>query len=123
MPIQPFSSIVATPATPGADDSALLRARVTDDWLQGRAAFGGLQGALGALAMRAVVGDGPPPPTYCTAMVGDGSNDTGALKLSWSIHNASITRLQYDGDRVSLHSFNAVPHLERAELRPLLTYR
>ena len=60
MPIQPFSSIVATPATPGADDSALLRARVTDDWLQGRAAFGGLQGALGALAMRAAVGDGPP---------------------------------------------------------------
>jgi hypothetical protein len=60
MPMQPFSSIVATPATPGAEDTALLRASVTDDWLQGRAAFGGLQGALGALAMRAAVGDGPP---------------------------------------------------------------
>ena len=52
-----------------------------------------------------------------------GLDDPGALKLSWSNHNATITRLQYDGDRVSLHSFNAVPHLERAELRPLLTYR
>jgi broad specificity phosphatase PhoE len=52
-----------------------------------------------------------------------GLGDHGALKLSWSIHNASITRLHYDGDRVSLHSFNAVPHLERAELRSLLTYR
>ena len=58
--MQTFSSLIATPATPGADDTALLRVSVTDDWLQGRAAFGGLQGALGALAMRAVVGDGPP---------------------------------------------------------------
>lgn len=52
-----------------------------------------------------------------------GLADREALRLSWSIHNASITRLQYDGARVSLLTFNAVPHLERADRLALITYR
>ena len=61
--MQSFSSIVSRPAEPGPDrpdGGATLRAAITDDWLQGKAAFGGLQGALGALAMRAAVGDALP---------------------------------------------------------------
>jgi broad specificity phosphatase PhoE len=46
-----------------------------------------------------------------------------AIKLSWSVHNSSVTRIQYDGARTSLLSFNAVPHLEHPERRSLLTYR
>lgn len=57
--MQSFSTIAATPATP-LDGGAALDIEVTDDWLQGRVAFGGLQGALGALAMRAAVGDALP---------------------------------------------------------------
>lgn len=52
-----------------------------------------------------------------------GLADREALRLSWSIHNASITRLQYDGARVSLLTFNAVPHLERPGRLGLITYR
>ena len=46
-----------------------------------------------------------------------------AVKLSWSVHNSSVTRIQYDGARTSLSSFNTVPHLEHPERRSLLTYR
>jgi acyl-CoA thioesterase len=38
----------------------VLPAQVTPDWLHGRASFGGIQGAFGAVAMRAVVGDALP---------------------------------------------------------------
>jgi len=57
--MQSFSTIAATPATP-FEDGVALEVDVTDDWLQGRVAFGGLQGALGALAMRAAVGGALP---------------------------------------------------------------
>lgn len=46
-----------------------------------------------------------------------------AIKLSWSVHNSSVTRIQYDGARASLLSFNAAPHLERPDRRSMLTFR
>ena len=52
-----------------------------------------------------------------------GLADREALRLSWSVHNASITRLQYDGHRVSLLTFNAVPHLEQPGRLDMITYR
>jgi acyl-CoA thioesterase len=55
-----FRSVVAAPVAQQADGQAQLQARVGPEWLQGRSAFGGLQGALGAWAMRAVVGDALP---------------------------------------------------------------
>lgn len=50
------------------------------------------------------------------------SNHTG-IELNWAVHNASITRLIYSADKVSLSMFNGLPHLDRAELRHLITYR
>jgi broad specificity phosphatase PhoE len=50
------------------------------------------------------------------------SNHMG-IELNWAVHNASITRLFYSGDKVSLSMFNALPHLDRAESRRLITYR
>jgi len=47
----------------------------------------------------------------------------GAIRLSWSVLNSSVTRIQYDDTRRSLATFNATPHLERAERRNMLTYR
>lgn len=53
-----------------------------------------------------------------------GLDDHGALRLSWVVLNASITRIRFDGERCSLEGFNAVPHLEaQPEPRALLTYR
>ncbi|MBL8270093.1 histidine phosphatase family protein [Steroidobacter sp.] len=50
------------------------------------------------------------------------ANHTG-IELNWAVHNASITRLIYSADKVSLSMFNGLPHLDRAELRQLITYR
>lgn len=50
------------------------------------------------------------------------SNHMG-IELNWAVHNASITRLIYSNDKVSLSMFNALPHLDRAESRRLITYR
>jgi acyl-CoA thioesterase len=58
--MQSFSSLVAGPVAP-RPDGAVFRSAVTPDWLQGRVAFGGLQAAFGAVAMRAAVGDDAPP--------------------------------------------------------------
>jgi broad specificity phosphatase PhoE len=50
------------------------------------------------------------------------SNHMG-IELNWAIHNASITRLIYSSEKVTLSMFNALPHLDRAESRHLITYR
>jgi broad specificity phosphatase PhoE len=50
------------------------------------------------------------------------SNHMG-IELNWAVHNASITRLIYSSEKVSLSMFNALPHLDRADLRHLITYR
>jgi broad specificity phosphatase PhoE len=46
-----------------------------------------------------------------------------AIELNWAIHNASITRLYYNADKVTLSMFNALPHLDREGRRGLITYR
>lgn len=46
-----------------------------------------------------------------------------AVELNWAVHNASITRLFYSADKVTLSMFNALPHLEREARRSLITYR
>ena len=45
------------------------------------------------------------------------------IELNWAVHNASITRLIYNADKVSLSMFNGLPHLDREGLRGLITYR
>ncbi|MFC4314915.1 histidine phosphatase family protein [Steroidobacter flavus] len=50
------------------------------------------------------------------------SNHTG-IELNWAVHNASITRLIYSAEKVSLSMFNGLPHLDRADMRQLITYR
>lgn len=57
--MQTFSTIVSRPARVDGDRATFV-ADVTPDWLQGRVAFGGLQGAFAALAMRAAVGPALP---------------------------------------------------------------
>jgi hypothetical protein len=39
------------------------------------------------------------------------------------VHNASITRLIYNADKISLSMFNGLPHLDQAGRRQLITYR
>ena len=50
------------------------------------------------------------------------SNHVG-IELNWAVHNASITRLFYNADKITLSMFNALPHLDRDGRRHLITYR
>lgn len=43
-----------------------------------------------------------------------------AMEINWRVRNASITELLYSRDRISLDTFNSVPHIDEAEL---LTFR
>lgn len=52
-----------------------------------------------------------------------GSSNHLGIELNWAVHNASITRLIYSADKISLSMFNALPHLERPDRRQLITYR
>jgi broad specificity phosphatase PhoE len=45
------------------------------------------------------------------------------IELNWAVHNASITRLIYSEDKVSLSMFNALPHLDRPDRKHLITFR
>jgi len=58
----------------------------------------------------------------CVAHVLGLSNHIG-IELNWAVHNASITRLIYSADKVSLSMFNGLPHLDCEGRRDLITYR
>lgn len=52
-----------------------------------------------------------------------GLSDTKTLELSWQILNSSVTRIRYNGDRITLSGFNDISHLETTGNMDLLTYR
>lgn len=52
-----------------------------------------------------------------------GVPDEHVLKLNYAMINASITKIFYNGERVSLSSFNSYSHLESAANPMLVTYR
>ena len=49
--------------------------------------------------------------------------DNHAIETNWMVYNSSVTRLVYGRGKVSLSSFNALPHLETPAFRELITYR
>jgi broad specificity phosphatase PhoE len=46
-----------------------------------------------------------------------GAAERSFLEVNWRVKNCSLTEFTFSRDRLSLDSFNAVPHLERPELR------
>lgn len=46
-----------------------------------------------------------------------------AIRLSWQIMNASVTRFMYNSKRITLAGFNVVSHLELQGDKTLITYR
>lgn len=49
--------------------------------------------------------------------------DNQAIETNWMVYNSSVTRVVYGRGKVSLSSFNALPHLETPAMRELITYR
>lgn len=50
-------------------------------------------------------------------------SDLKTIALSWQVINASVTRLKYNQEEVSLAGFNDITHLELTGDKTLLTYR
>jgi broad specificity phosphatase PhoE len=46
-----------------------------------------------------------------------GAPERSFLEINWRVKNCSITEFTFSRERLSLDSFNSLPHLERAELR------
>lgn len=46
-----------------------------------------------------------------------GAPERSFLEINWRVKNCSITEFTFSRDRISLDTFNALPHLERADLR------
>ncbi len=46
-----------------------------------------------------------------------GAPERSFLEINWRVKNCSITEFTFSRDRLSLDSFNSLPHLERPELR------
>lgn len=49
--------------------------------------------------------------------------DQETMLLCWQVVNSSVTRFMYNGERLTLQSFNAFSHLERMDSDDLITYR
>ncbi|MCP4247678.1 MAG: histidine phosphatase family protein, partial [bacterium] len=45
-----------------------------------------------------------------------GLDDEKVLELSWRVRNGSLTELLFSGDRLTLDTFNATPHLREKRL-------
>jgi len=50
-------------------------------------------------------------------------SDADCFAINGLIHNASVSRLLYSGDEISLHSLNVTAHLDAHDDPTLLTYR
>lgn len=46
-----------------------------------------------------------------------GAPERSFLEINWRVKNCSLTEFTFSRERLSLDSFNALPHLERAEMR------
>jgi len=52
-----------------------------------------------------------------------GLSDQKTMDISWQIMNASITRIRYREDQISLSAFNEISHLEMTRMPEMLTWR
>jgi broad specificity phosphatase PhoE len=46
-----------------------------------------------------------------------GAPDPSGLEVNWRVRNSSLTEFLFSGERLSLDSFNAIPHLDHPALR------
>jgi broad specificity phosphatase PhoE len=56
-------------------------------------------------------------PIGVAVQVALGAPSRTALELNWRVRNSSLTEFLFSGDRLSLDSFNATPHLDDPALR------
>ncbi len=102
--ILPLADVLATRSIDGLE----VRYRITEDWGQGRATFGGLLSALAADAMRAVAGAAWGPDVKLTALqtsfvgpvaVGEAVLQVRVLREGKNVRQVQATLVQWDADK------------------------
>jgi broad specificity phosphatase PhoE len=77
-----------------------------------RQALAVLRAGEGKARRIAAITSGGPISVAMQAALGTGNEAT--LELAWVIRNAALSEFLFSGDRFTLHTFNALPHLEPA---------
>jgi broad specificity phosphatase PhoE len=52
-----------------------------------------------------------------------GFPDQQVITTNWMVHNSSVTKIRYGNGKVSLTMFNNLAHLEKPDLRHMVTFR
>ncbi|MEX0618953.1 MAG: histidine phosphatase family protein [Pseudohongiellaceae bacterium] len=52
-----------------------------------------------------------------------GFSDEQVIATNWMVYNSSVTRIRYGNGKISLTGFNGLAHLEKPELRHMITFR
>lgn len=52
-----------------------------------------------------------------------GFPDEQVIATNWMVHNSSVTRIRYGNGKISLTLFNNLAHLEKPDLRHMVTFR
>lgn len=52
-----------------------------------------------------------------------GFPDDQVIATNWMVHNSSVSRIRYGNGKISLTLFNNIAHLEKPELRHMVTFR
>jgi len=52
-----------------------------------------------------------------------GFPDQQVISTNWMVHNSSVTKIRYGNGKISLTMFNNLAHLEKPDLRHMVTFR
>lgn len=52
-----------------------------------------------------------------------GFADEQVITTNWMVHNSSVTKIRYGNGKISLTMFNNLAHLEKPDLRHMITFR
>jgi broad specificity phosphatase PhoE len=129
--LQEIAASIARSGRPSADDVLAAFKRITRRWVRGeighddvepwpafRARIARAMDKIAALGRgkTALVFTSAGAVAAATAESLGVKDEERTLDLSWSLYNASITELDFTGDRWGLRSFNCVPHLRDKRL-------
>ncbi len=101
-------------------EPGVFTARVSDDWQQGRSAFGGLQGAFALGAMRTLVPSDMPLRTFqmtFVAPVGNGEHVTRAQVMRAGKNTMHVEAKIQSGDDVLAHAIGIFGHARESIVR------
>ena len=100
-------TLAAPDVDPGVESWTAFRERVGN----------GLRRIMGGRRGRRVVAFTSGGVIGVAVQIALGAPDPSGLEVNWRVRNSSLTEFLFSGERLSLDSFNAIPHLDDPALR------